>query len=122
METVGDILRPQCLLCNKSLGNESMKPCKLKIHLEKVHPEHQDKDEAFLRKRRDEKMNQPKITSMFKRSTQNIDDGVSASYYLSLIIAKHGLPHIIGEKAFIPAIRPVLDRALHHRNNNHVLS
>ena len=66
-------------------------------------------------------MNQLKITSMFKRSTRNIDDGVSASYYLSLIIAKHGLPHIIGEKASIPAIRPVLDRALHHRNNNHVL-
>ena len=31
------------------------------------------------------------------------------------------MPHTIGEKAFIPAIRTVLDRVLHHKNTNHVL-
>ena len=58
---------------------------------------------------------------MFKSSTQNIDDGVYSSYYLSLIVAKQGLPHIIGGKAFIPTIRTVLYRVLHLRNTNHVL-
>jgi len=86
-----------------------------------VHSEHKDKDEAFFRKLRDAKKNQTQITSMFKRSTQNIDDGVLTSYYLSLIIAKQGLPHTIGEKAFLPAIRTVLEKVLHIKNISNVL-
>ena len=121
MEQVGDISRPQCILCDKILSNESMRPSKLKYHLENVHKEHKDKDEAFFRKRRNQKKNQTQITSMFKRNRQNIDDGVLTSYYLSLIIAKQGLPHTIGEKAFIPAIRTVLDRVLHLNNTSNVL-
>ena len=53
---------------------------------------------------------------MFKRNRQNIDDGVLTSYYLSLIIAKQGLP-----QAFIPAIKTVLDRVLHLNNTSNVL-
>ena len=121
VKSVGDDSRPQCLLCSKSLSNDSMRPSKLKYHLNNVHSEHKDKDEAFFRKLRDAKNNQTQITSMFKRSTQNIDDGVLTSYYLSLIIAKQGLPHTIGEKAFIPAIRTVLEKVLHIKNISNVL-
>ena len=113
VEQVGDISRPQCILCDKILSNESMRPSKLKYRLENLH---KDKDEAFFRKRRDQKKNQAQITSMFKRSRQNIDDGVLTSYYLSLIIAKQGLP-----QAFIPAIKTVLDRVLHLNNTSNVL-
>ena len=116
MEQVGDISRPQCILCDKILSNKSMRPSKLKYHLENVHKEHKDKDEAFFRKRRNQKKNQTQITSMFKRNRQNIDDGVLTSYYLSLIIAKQGLP-----QAFIPAIKTVLDRVLHLNNTSNVL-
>ena len=34
---------------------------------------------------------------MFKKFTQSIEDGQLASYYMSLIVAKQGLPHTIGE-------------------------
>ena len=30
---------PQCIVCQKTLANESMKPFKLNEHLEKVHPD-----------------------------------------------------------------------------------
>ena len=39
---------------------------------------------------------------MFKKSTKSVVDGQLASYYLSLIVAKQGLPHTIGKKNFIP--------------------
>ena len=42
---------------------------------------------------------------MFKISTQSIDDGQLASYYLSLIVPKQGLPHTIGETTFIPVLK-----------------
>ena len=46
---------------------------------------------------------------MFKKSTQSIEDGQLASYYLSLIVAKQGLPHTIGEKTFISFLKTVLE-------------
>ena len=58
---------------------------------------------------------------MFKKSTQSIDDGQLASYYLSLIIAKQGLPHTIGEKTFIPVLKTVLEKVFHYKNTSNVL-
>ena len=87
-----------------------------------MHSEHKDKDEEFFRKRRDERRRkQRKITNMFKSNTQSIEDGQLASYYLSLIVAKQGLPHTIGEKAFIPVIRTVLEKVIHYKNTSNVV-
>ena len=63
----------------------------------RFHSKHVDKNIEFLRKRRDKKK-QCKTTKMFKKFTQSIEDGQLASYYMSLIVAKQGLPHTIGEK------------------------
>ena len=59
----------------------------------------------FFRKRQDEKTKQYKITNMFKKSTQSIEDGQLAYYYLSLIVAKQELSHTIREKRFIPVLK-----------------
>ncbi|KAJ0057464.1 hypothetical protein NL108_009117 [Boleophthalmus pectinirostris] len=50
--TVGDEERPVCLLCLKMLAADSMKPNKLRRHLNTLHPDHSDKPlEIFQRKR-----------------------------------------------------------------------
>ena len=60
VEQSGDISRPQCILCDKVLSNESMRPSKLKYHLENVHKEHKDKDEAFLENAETKRRTKPK--------------------------------------------------------------
>ena len=40
--------RPQCVICNKVLSNDSLKPRKLKQHLHNVHDNTRIKAEAFL--------------------------------------------------------------------------
>ena len=47
---VGAEERPQCLLCLKVLAVESLKPNKLKLHLETTHPEHKTSRLIFLEK------------------------------------------------------------------------
>ena len=42
------VQKPQCVICYKVLAAESMKPSKLKRHLEKDHKEHENKDLSFL--------------------------------------------------------------------------
>ena len=42
------IEKPQCVLCNVVLSAGSMKPSKLKRHLETKHPNHVTKDLEFF--------------------------------------------------------------------------
>ena len=42
---------PVCVLCQKSLGNDSMKPSLLTRHLERAHPEFKDKELDFFKHR-----------------------------------------------------------------------
>ena len=43
--------RPQCVICNKVLMNESLKPFKLEAHLKKCHPVLQNKDRDFFKRK-----------------------------------------------------------------------
>ena len=77
---------PVCVLCQKSLGNDSMKPSLFTWHLERAHPEFKDKELDFFKHRE----------SVFKK--QCLDNGgmffqqtnasLKASYEVSLIITK----------------------------------
>ena len=40
--------KPQCVLCHVVLSAKSLKPSKLKRHLETKHPQHAKKDAAFF--------------------------------------------------------------------------
>ena len=45
--------RPQCVLCAEVLANDSMKPCKLKRHLDTKHPDLKEKPVDFFKRKRD---------------------------------------------------------------------
>ncbi|CAH1983840.1 unnamed protein product [Acanthoscelides obtectus] len=49
----------------------------------------------------------------FASTSQTNDDGLRASYNISLLIAKSGKPHTIGEKLILPAVEEVLKTVLH---------
>ena len=42
---------PVCVLCQKSLGNDLMKPSLLTRHLERAHPEFEEKELDFFKHR-----------------------------------------------------------------------
>ena len=49
----------------------------------------------------------------FTSSSKNSDDGLKASYNISLLIAKAGKPHTIGEELILPALKEVIKTVLH---------
>uniref|UniRef100_UPI0035902D18 protein FAM200C-like n=1 Tax=Myxine glutinosa TaxID=7769 RepID=UPI0035902D18 len=115
---------PQCVICKKTLANESLKPFKLKEHLAKVHPELASKDLAYFKIKEHQ----------LKRSRLDHGTGVlfqhskivEASYKISLLIAKQKKPHTIGEMLVKPcmveAARLVLDQNCVNKLNQISLS
>ncbi|CAH1988487.1 unnamed protein product [Acanthoscelides obtectus] len=55
----------------------------------------------------------PTLDRMFASTSQRNDDGLRASNNISLLIAKSGKPHTIGEKLILPAVEEVLKTVLH---------
>ena len=51
--------------------------------------------------------------NMFTSSSKNSDDGLKASYNISLLIAKAGEPHPIGEELILPTVKDVIKTFLH---------
>ncbi|KAJ8895822.1 hypothetical protein PR048_001160 [Dryococelus australis] len=85
---------PMCLLCNKVLCDDAMKPSKLEDHLRRCHP---DKT----------------VDSMFTLTSKRDNVGLRVSYKISLLIAKSGKSHTIGDQLILPAIEEVLKTILH---------
>ena len=50
---------------------------------------------------------------MFASTSQQSTDGLRASNYISLLIARSGKPHAIGEELILPAVREVLHTVVH---------
>ncbi|XP_066963956.1 protein FAM200C-like [Macrobrachium rosenbergii] len=87
---------PQCVICKKTLANESMKPFKLKEHLTKVYPELANKDLTYFKiKERQLKWSRLDHGTGVLFQPSNV---VKAPYRVSLPIAKQKKPHTIGEK------------------------
>ena len=51
--------------------------------------------------------------NMFTSSSKNSDDGLKASYNISLLIAKAGKPHTIREELILPAVKEVIKTFLY---------
>ncbi|CAH1972347.1 unnamed protein product [Acanthoscelides obtectus] len=68
------------------------------------------KPQIALRRRRGKR---PTLDGMFASTSQRNDDGLQASYNISLLIAKSGKPHTIGKKLILPAVEEVLKTVLH---------
>ncbi|XP_064485888.1 SCAN domain-containing protein 3-like [Ornithodoros turicata] len=92
--------RPQCVVCNKVLSNDSMRPTKLKEHLHSVHPQHSDKEKCFFQ-RHENVLKKVKLdsTGAFQVAGHNVMEG---SYFIALEIAKQKKPHTIGETLIKP--------------------
>ena len=92
-----------------------MKPSRLSEHLAKIHPHKADESARFFQCYWDNFKKRKTIGSIFASSSQQSVDGLLASYNLSLMIAKKGKPHAIGEELILPAIKEVLNTVLHHK-------
>lgn len=87
--------RPQCVICNNIIANESLKPSKLKKHLETQHAELIDKPlEYFQRKRKDVKLSTPFLSS----STVSL-----IIIIVAYCVAKEKMAHTATEKIILPA-------------------
>ena len=89
-----------------------MKPSRLLEHLQKIHPDKSCKTLAFFHSLRDQFMKR-KTMNMLTSSSKNSDDGLKASYHISLMITKAGKPHTIGEELILPAVKEVIKTVLH---------
>ncbi|CAH2001697.1 unnamed protein product [Acanthoscelides obtectus] len=89
-----------------------MKPSKLQ-HLRRCHPDKTEKDLKYFQTLKDKFQKRPTLDRMFALTSQRNDDGLRASYNISLLIAKSGKPHTIGEKLILPAVEEVLKTVLH---------
>ncbi|CDW54206.1 zf-BED domain containing protein [Trichuris trichiura] len=97
---------PVCLLCERVFSNETMKPSRMKRHLKRRHPNMSNKEVSHYRALREKVMKKRTPNSKADR------DGLAASYRISMLIAKAGKPHTIGEKLMMPAIAEVLETVL----------
>ena len=90
----------QCTLWNIILGNDSLKPSKLKRHKELKHKEHMNSVETFKAKRARYDMRATLPALGFCLTSQPF---LRASYEVSLIIAKAKAPYTAGEKRIKPS-------------------
>jgi hypothetical protein len=114
-------LLPMCLICQKVFSNEAMKPSRLQEHLNKVHPNRKDKDISYFKELQNKYSKQPTVSSLFASSSKQEDDGLRASYNISLLIAKAGKPHTIGEELILPAVKEVIKTVLHHKTPSDII-
>uniref|UniRef100_UPI003AAEA413 protein FAM200B-like n=1 Tax=Centroberyx gerrardi TaxID=166262 RepID=UPI003AAEA413 len=104
--------KSQCVVCSEVLAHESMKPSKMKQHLETKHSAYKDKPvEYFQRRLQDLRASQKCLTSSCSKQEQ----ALRASYHVAHRIAKSKKPHTIAEDLILPAavemVREVLDQS-----------
>lgn len=51
---------------------------------------------------------QPSVSKLFSANTNQDDDGLRASYNISLLLSETGKPHTIGKELILSAIKEVI--------------
>ncbi|KAL2101246.1 hypothetical protein ACEWY4_003007 [Coilia grayii] len=92
--------RPQCVVCAEVLANDSMKPCKLKRHLETKHADLTNKPVDYFKRKLDGLNQQQSTITMHSTVSKQC---LEASYAVAKRIAKLGKPHTIAETLILPA-------------------
>ncbi|XP_056647438.1 zinc finger BED domain-containing protein 5-like [Diorhabda sublineata] len=90
-----------------------MTPSKLEDHLRRCHPDKLDKDLKYFQTLKENLQKRSTLDKMFTLTSQRNDGGFRASYNISLLIAKSGKPHTIGEQLILPAVEEVIKTVLH---------
>ncbi|KAF2355875.1 Zinc finger BED-type [Trinorchestia longiramus] len=92
--------RPQCVICHKVLTNESLKPSKLSTHLQKCHPNLQNKDQAFFQRQAVALKNIQFGSSGIQ--AQKLQAAVEASSFVAYKVAEQQKCHTIAENLIMP--------------------
>ena len=79
-------------------------------HLKSRHNDKKDKDVEFFINLRD---NRKTMGNMFKTLDSQNDDGLIASSNISLLIARAGKSHTIGEQIILPTIQEAVTTVMH---------
>uniref|UniRef100_K7F603 DUF4371 domain-containing protein n=1 Tax=Pelodiscus sinensis TaxID=13735 RepID=K7F603_PELSI len=96
---------PQCVICFKVLGNDSMKSAKLKLHLEKCHPNLLQKaEDYFERWLSGLKQQHLDSTSAFYNKTNN----AGHASYIVAYFAQAKKPHTIVEQLMLPCAKEMV--------------
>ena len=98
--------RPQCVICNKVLTNESLKPSKLEAHLKKCHPVLQNKDRDFF-ERKAKCLKGIQFGAQGSRGQQLLA-AVEASYVVAYKVAKQQKCHTIAETLIMPCAKAMV--------------
>uniref|UniRef100_H0WV22 Family with sequence similarity 200 member B n=1 Tax=Otolemur garnettii TaxID=30611 RepID=H0WV22_OTOGA len=106
--------RPQCVICNNILANESLKPSKLKRHLETQHAELAGKPlEYFQRKKKDIKLSTHEKEQFLSCSPPVSEKALLSSYLVAYRVAKEKMAPTAAEKIILPAcldiVRTIFD-------------
>ena len=104
--------RPMCLICKSVFSNEAMKPSRLQEHLTTKHPYKANSNLSYFQGLREQHSKRTTVVSLFKKTNIICERGQKASYALSLLIAKTGKPHTIGETLIKPAVKEVIKTVL----------
>ena len=99
---------PFCLLCQQTLSNDSMKTTRLETHFRARHSDKVDTSLMEFKRMREIFEKRTTITTLFTASNRTATRVQEASYRISLLIAKAGQSHCIGEKLIKPAISEFL--------------
>ncbi|XP_065654688.1 zinc finger BED domain-containing protein 5-like [Hydra vulgaris] len=92
-----DARLPFCLLCQQCLNNESMKPGRLEAHLKAKHKDQINSSLNYFQILKKNYEKRTTIKSLFTVHNVNINRTLEASNQISLLIAKSGKNHSIGE-------------------------
>ena len=95
--------RPMCVICSEKPANESLKPTKLKRHLDTLHPELANKPlDFFLRKAQEIKSSADVLRRNVTLKAQLV------SYMVSYRVATEKQSHTIAEKLILPAAMDIV--------------
>ncbi|GFU04414.1 SCAN domain-containing protein 3 [Trichonephila clavipes] len=97
IESVSDKRLPMFILCNRVLSNDARRTSKLEDPLRRCHPDKRSKDLKFFQILKEKLQKHPTKDRMFASTSKRDDNGLQVSYNISLLIAKSGKSHTIGE-------------------------
>ncbi|GFV79099.1 protein FAM200B [Trichonephila clavipes] len=98
---VDDEERPICVICNEKLANDSMKPPRLKRHLETKHSELQNKHADFFQRRA--KNLKIQSANKYKETYNNTSESITSFFRSFVSNRKTMKPHTIGKSLILPA-------------------
>ncbi|GFT07388.1 protein ZBED8 [Trichonephila clavipes] len=83
---------------------EVITPSKFDDHLRRCHPDKRSKDLKYFQILKEKLQKRLTMDRMFASTLQRDDNDLHASYNISLLIAKSGKSHTIGEELILPAV------------------